>query len=147
MNRAALPEPAVAVDGERVEPRTVWSARSPRLGDVLGSGPIGIDDNVYELGAHSLMATKVHRRVQDLLAVRWMGAAASARVRSRPAFSIRFGISSRRSSRCAVFDHPTVRMLAASVSGRSDDPTEPSGPHGPERHVDRDERGADAVAC
>ena len=149
VNRAALPEPAVAVDSERVQPRTDLERDIASIwGDVLGSGPIGIDDNVYELGAHSLMATKVHRRVQDLLAVRWMGAGASAppSLAARIQHQVRDLVAQEFPLR-AVFDHPTVRMLAASVSGRSDDPTEPSGPDSGERHVDRDERGADAVAC
>ncbi len=151
VDRARLPAPVMWVDCERVLPRTglerdiaaIWE-------DVLGAGAIGIDDNVFELGAHSLMATKVHRRIQELLVVQWMGAGASAPapLAARIQRQVRDLVAEAFPLR-AVFDYPTVRTLAASVSGGSDHPAGPSDPEAAsprEPGRDRAERRADAIA-
>jgi acyl carrier protein len=35
--------------------------------EVLGAGRIGIDDNFFDLGGHSVEVVRVHRRLQEML--------------------------------------------------------------------------------
>jgi amino acid adenylation domain-containing protein len=122
VNRAALPAPSVTIQDERVEPRTNLERDIAQIwGDVFGSGPISIDDNVFELGAHSLMAAKVHQRVQDALVARWAETAGDAppAVASLIVKTVREAVAREFPLR-RVFDYPTVRTLAASVSEAPD---------------------------
>ncbi|NEC04090.1 phosphopantetheine-binding protein, partial [Streptomyces sp. SID7909] len=67
VDRAALPDPGGAslVRAAFVEPRTeaeelvadIWR-------QVLGSGPVGADDDFFDLGGHSLLATRVIARLR-----------------------------------------------------------------------------------
>ena len=131
VDRALLPAPAMWVRSRARpaadRPRARTSRRSGRT--CSAPGAIGIDDNVFELGAHSLMAAKVHRRIQELLVVQWMGAGASApaSLAARIQRQVRDLVADAFPLR-AVFDYPTVRTLAASVSGGSDHPAGPSDP-------------------
>jgi amino acid adenylation domain-containing protein len=69
---AALPAPPWRApgDGERVAPRTeterilagIWC-------EVLGVGVVGVEDNFYELGGRSLLATRVRSRLSEALGV------------------------------------------------------------------------------
>lgn len=67
VDRAALPDPGAAspVRAVHVPPRTeaeelvadVWR-------EVLGTGPLGADDDFFDLGGHSLLATRVVARIR-----------------------------------------------------------------------------------
>jgi acyl carrier protein len=66
IDRAALPEPGVAIRSEvPVPPRTpteetiagIWTA-------LLRRGPVGVEDNFFDLGGDSLLATQVISRVR-----------------------------------------------------------------------------------
>jgi amino acid adenylation domain-containing protein len=67
LDRKALPAPVVTRDAsaELVEPRTdterllavIWK-------DVLGVGTLGIDDDFFDLGGHSMLATQVVARIR-----------------------------------------------------------------------------------
>ncbi|MGW6642430.1 amino acid adenylation domain-containing protein [Streptomyces iakyrus] len=92
LDRAALPEP----DGERPEleefvpPSGDAEEALARLWvEVLGVDRVGATDNFFELGGHSLLATQVTSRIRE-------------------AFELEIPLS-------ALFDHPTVRGLAAVV--------------------------------
>jgi amino acid adenylation domain-containing protein len=70
LDRAALPEPVHAEAGERVAPRTpveqllagIWS-------EVLGVEPVGAFDSFFDLGGHSLAATRVVSRIRKELQI------------------------------------------------------------------------------
>uniref|UniRef100_UPI001651ABD6 non-ribosomal peptide synthetase n=1 Tax=Streptomyces sp. or43 TaxID=2478957 RepID=UPI001651ABD6 len=92
LDRTALPEP----DGERpdleefVAPSGDAEEALARLWiEVLGVDRVGATDNFFELGGHSLLATQVTSRIRE-------------------AFELEIPLS-------ALFDHPTVRGLAAVV--------------------------------
>jgi amino acid adenylation domain-containing protein len=67
LDRKALPAPVVTRDAsaELVEPRTdterllavIWK-------DILGVGTLGIDDDFFDLGGHSMLATQVVARIR-----------------------------------------------------------------------------------
>jgi amino acid adenylation domain-containing protein len=69
LDRKALPEPTpdgVRADVEDAAPRTVveevvagiWS-------EVLGVGQVGVNDNFFDLGGHSLLLTRVYSRLRE----------------------------------------------------------------------------------
>ncbi|MCG3755090.1 non-ribosomal peptide synthetase [Amycolatopsis sp. Poz14] len=93
LDRAALPAPEPAVrERPHVAPRGpveelvagVWS-------EVLGTDGIGVQDDFFDLGGHSVAATRISVRLR---------AALDADVPVR-----------------ALFDHPTIESLAAAVAG------------------------------
>ncbi|MFE4337464.1 phosphopantetheine-binding protein [Streptomyces sp. NPDC056831] len=95
LDRTALPEP----DGERpqlqefVAPSGDAQEALARLwAEVLGVDQVGATDNFFELGGHSLLATQMASRIRD-------------------AFELEIPLS-------ALFDHPTVRGLAAVIEER-----------------------------
>ena len=57
---SVMTEPIGEIEGRLVE---VWE-------DLLGVSPIGVHDNFFEMGGHSLMATRVIARVQGFFGVR-----------------------------------------------------------------------------
>ncbi|GAB4213489.1 MAG: hypothetical protein OHK0022_50680 [Roseiflexaceae bacterium] len=59
--------------------------------DVLGGAPVGIDDNFFDLGGHSLLMLQVNSRLREAL--------------DQPIPMV------------ALFEHPTVRLLAEHLSG------------------------------
>ncbi|HEY2390848.1 MAG TPA: condensation domain-containing protein [Candidatus Angelobacter sp.] len=65
--------------------------------ETLDCKEIGIDDDLFERGAHSLMMAKVHRKLSALLA------SASVGIQDRPPIKL---------SLRAIFDNPTIRNLA-----------------------------------
>lgn len=91
IDRAALPEPAVAVLSETYRaPRTPLEAQLCTLmAEVLGVAQVGLDDDFFALGGHSLTAMALASRVRATLGV-------ELPVRS-------------------IFEAPTVARLAASV--------------------------------
>jgi len=68
IDRHALPEPESASDGEALVPNTafeqvvadVWS-------ELLGRSGVGLRDNFFEIGGHSLAAVRVRHRLQQKL--------------------------------------------------------------------------------
>ena len=89
LDRKALPEPVFAVREFREPVSDVERVVAGVFGEVLGFERVGLDDDFFELGGNSLIATQVVSRV---------GAALDASVPVR-----------------AVFDHPDVVGLAAFV--------------------------------
>ncbi|MFD6157260.1 amino acid adenylation domain-containing protein [Nocardia sp. NPDC060256] len=69
LDRAALPEPQFT-GAEYRAPRTAAERRLAELfADVLGVDQVGIDDNFFALGGHSLLVTQLVGRVRDDMAV------------------------------------------------------------------------------
>jgi amino acid adenylation domain-containing protein len=73
VDRRALPAPPERpdeVDAELVLPRTETEARVAVIwAEVLGAGAIGVEDDVFTLGAHSLAVTQVSARLRARLGV------------------------------------------------------------------------------
>jgi thioesterase domain-containing protein len=69
LDRKALPEPESAA-GEYRGPQTVWETEiCAAFAEVLGIERIGLDDNFFEHGGNSLVATKLAARLSAALAV------------------------------------------------------------------------------
>jgi amino acid adenylation domain-containing protein len=93
LDRQALPEPADRPQG-RIAPRDETELRVARIWEeVLGIGPIGVNERFFDLGGHSLLAVRL-----------------MARLRSE--FGRDLPIS-------ALFQHPTVESLAPALRERS----------------------------
>ncbi|MGY4761311.1 non-ribosomal peptide synthase/polyketide synthase [Paenibacillus caseinilyticus] len=70
IDRRALPEPefGAAADGDYAAPRTDMEARLAEVwSEVLGTGRVGIRDNFFDLGGHSLKATVLISRIHQRL--------------------------------------------------------------------------------
>jgi thioesterase domain-containing protein/acyl carrier protein len=88
LNRAALPAPTITVGGRApANPTEELLARI--FADVLGLPEVGVEDNFFSLGGHSLLIMRVVNQVRETLSVE---------------LSIR-----------ALFDTPTVAQLARSL--------------------------------
>ncbi len=60
IDRAALPEPEIMAKAEYREPSTVTERRIATLfSELLGHAKVGIEDSFFDLGGHSLVATKL----------------------------------------------------------------------------------------
>src|ERR1700743_613449 len=60
IDRASLPDPEIAAKAEYREPATVTERRVAALfSGLLGHGRVGVDDSFFDLGGHSLVATKL----------------------------------------------------------------------------------------
>ena len=96
LNKRALPEPAQHANTLYVAPATAMEAALAAVFEaVLGTGPIGVLDNFFSRGGHSLKAVKAISRIRALH---------NDRLELRD-----------------LFEHPTVRALASRVSaGRSE---------------------------
>jgi amino acid adenylation domain-containing protein len=96
VDRRALPAPELdraAAGTEFVAPRTPVEERLAAIwGEVLGSGQVGIDDDFFSLGGHSLRATRVATRIRD-------------------AFGVDLTVRD-------LFEATTIRQLAVLVDGR-----------------------------
>ncbi|HMG63496.1 MAG TPA: AMP-binding protein, partial [Streptosporangiaceae bacterium] len=103
LDRVALPAPDFgAAAGEFVAPRTAWEETLARVwGQVLGQERIGVHDNFFDLGGHSLHAVRV---------------VAALRAESRDDRAP-VGVME-------MFRHPTVAELAAAAE-RADDTAGP----------------------
>jgi acyl carrier protein len=93
VDRGQLPDPEsvdTLRDAELVAPRTLVERRLAALVvELLGVDPIGITDNFFLLGGHSLLGTQLIARLRD-------------------AFGVDLPLR-------IVFDHPTVEALAGEV--------------------------------
>ncbi|HYJ80694.1 MAG TPA: amino acid adenylation domain-containing protein, partial [Longimicrobiaceae bacterium] len=91
VDRRALPDPAAAAAGEAAAPpETPTEAEVAEIWrEVLEVERVGVGDNFFDLGGHSLRATRILSRVQSRLGVRLTVA--------------------------SLFDHPTVRDMAGMV--------------------------------
>ncbi|WP_431945249.1 non-ribosomal peptide synthase/polyketide synthase [Actinacidiphila sp. bgisy167] len=68
LNRAALPAPDYAGQGERREPASAEEAALCDIfGKVLGVPGFGVDDNFFDLGGHSLLATQLAGHIRATL--------------------------------------------------------------------------------
>ncbi|AUX48172.1 nonribosomal peptide synthase [Sorangium cellulosum] len=68
VDRRALPSPAARRRREYVAPRTpVEEALAAIWADVLGRPQVGVEDNFFDLGGHSLMAIPLMHRIQQAL--------------------------------------------------------------------------------
>ncbi|HSU16596.1 non-ribosomal peptide synthetase [Longimicrobium sp.] len=103
LDRKALPDPGdVPATRRHVPPRTpaeegvaaIWA-------EVLGRGPVGVDDDFFELGGHSLLAARVVSRVRARFGV---------------------GLTVR-----ALFEAPTVEALARAVDAERAGASDPEG--------------------
>ncbi|MGW5400092.1 amino acid adenylation domain-containing protein [Streptomyces sp. NPDC003952] len=66
LDRTALPDVIGRRAEETVEPRSSTETVLCKIyGEVLGYGPIGIDDDFFVLGGHSLLATQMATRIRD----------------------------------------------------------------------------------
>jgi amino acid adenylation domain-containing protein len=98
LNRAALPLPGQASDA--AAPINPPRGRTERLiakvwEDVLDRRPISIDDNFFDAGGDSLLVIVIHARLQDQLR--------------------------RKIEFISLFEHPTIRLLAARLDGAEDE--------------------------
>jgi amino acid adenylation domain-containing protein len=67
LDRRALPAVQPAARGRGDEPRTPAQRRVAQvLAEVLGCGPVGVDDDFFALGGHSLLAAKTVARLGGL---------------------------------------------------------------------------------
>ncbi|MGG7099751.1 amino acid adenylation domain-containing protein [Rhodococcus sp. 24CO] len=97
LDRRSLPSPILGSQAAFRSPTTATEiAVAAVLADILGSGPLGLDDNFFHLGGNSLAATTVVARVAEATGVR---------------IALR-----------ALFDHPTVSGIAASVAHATQTP-------------------------
>ncbi|MFE3698557.1 non-ribosomal peptide synthase/polyketide synthase, partial [Nocardia tengchongensis] len=98
LDRKALPDPVFSADaaGYRAPRTAAEEIVAGVFADVLGHDRVGVDDNFFDLGGNSLVATQVVARISA-------------------AFSTRLGVR-------ALFETPTVAGLAARVeaAGPSD---------------------------
>ncbi|MGW2997318.1 alpha/beta fold hydrolase [Streptomyces sp. NPDC001193] len=96
LDRAALPDPDPADLRGGVEPTPPRDALEARLAGIwerlLDGGPVGVDDDFFESGGHSIDALRLIGRINQ-------------------AFGERLGVS-------AVLEHPTVARQAALLRGR-----------------------------
>jgi amino acid adenylation domain-containing protein/thioester reductase-like protein len=98
LDRSALPPPSVALTTgiAAAPPETALEHRLVRIWqDVLGQQDIGVSDDFFMLGGHSLLATMAALRLRHEL-----GLAAPVRL---------------------IFEHPTIRELAAALANGSND--------------------------
>ncbi|GAA1855041.1 hypothetical protein GCM10009836_38870 [Pseudonocardia ailaonensis] len=93
LDRRALPEPAPERGAGRAPSSATEIALAGLFGQVLGVDGVAVDDSFFDLGGHSLVATRLVSRIRAEL-----GADLSVR---------------------AIFDAPTVRALAALVDTAS----------------------------
>jgi amino acid adenylation domain-containing protein len=92
VDRGALPEPVRETDGESpgLQPRTpLEAALAGMLCDLLGLEQVGVDENFFVLGGHSLLGAQLIVRIRD-----------------------RFGVEL---SLRNLFDNPTVEGIAQTV--------------------------------
>ncbi|HEX2091511.1 MAG TPA: amino acid adenylation domain-containing protein [Longimicrobiaceae bacterium] len=104
LDRRALPAPATAEPGRRLEPGTELEARIAALwGELLGVEAVGVEDNFFDLGGHSLLIV----RLQAMLASE-LGHEVTV---------------------AELFQYPTVRSLAGRLKGHAETDAADAGEH------------------
>ncbi|WP_413752530.1 amino acid adenylation domain-containing protein [Streptomyces sp. R-74717] len=102
-DRKALPDPVAAEESSGTAPRTAReSALCVLFAQVLKTERVGIDDNFFDLGGHSLQVARLVLLI-------------------RSGLGVECGVET-------VFDAPTVRELAARLTGEADTANAPTGP-------------------
>ncbi|MBP2192502.1 non-ribosomal peptide synthetase [Nocardia goodfellowii] len=96
LDRRALPHPELGARAYRAPATPLERAVAAVFTEVLGCERVGADDDFFELGGNSLIATRVAARLESALAKR---------------VSVRL-----------VFDAPTVSALATALAGAADRP-------------------------
>ncbi len=92
LDKRALPEPEAASGREYIAPRNKTEETLAGIfEEILGVTPVGIEDNFFEMGGHSLRATRVVNQIE---------AKTGARLLLK-----------------AIFTAPTVKLLAKEVEG------------------------------
>jgi hypothetical protein len=102
LDRTALPEPAVGRSSgfAAAGPCTLTERRVAAIWrEVLGLPRIGVTDNFFEIGGHSLSIAAVHARLTEQ--------------------------EGRRLHLVDMFKYPTIRALAAQLDGPGSDPSTP----------------------
>ncbi|RVW00069.1 condensation domain-containing protein, partial [Rhodococcus xishaensis] len=70
LDRSGLPDPEFVSAVEYREPGSAdEQVLAALFGEVLGVGPVGVDDGFFDLGGHSLSATRLVSRVRSVLGV------------------------------------------------------------------------------
>jgi len=70
IDRAALPEPQITAGAEYRDPATETERRIAALfAELLGHDRVGVDDSFFDLGGHSLVATKLATAIRSECAV------------------------------------------------------------------------------
>jgi amino acid adenylation domain-containing protein len=96
LDRAALPAPDAPQDGPVAPPRDGLETQIAALwAELLGLPRVSIHDNFFDLGGHSLLVVRTHRRLREMFPDRELPVV-------------------------ALFEHPTVASLAERLRG--DDP-------------------------
>ncbi len=97
LDRRALPSPILASTKVFRPPTTPTEGKvAAVLADILSSGPLGLDDNFFHLGGNSLVATTAVARLTEATGVK---------------MPLR-----------ALFDHPTVSGIAATIERAAQTP-------------------------
>ncbi len=98
-----VPDRAREDDGELVPPRTELEARLAEIwSEILDVSPIGVYDNFFHLGGHSLLIARIQGRVRAVLGLE---------------MPLR-----------ALFEQPTIAALAAAMGQPADSGSSPEGP-------------------
>lgn len=99
LDRAALPAPEAVqgLDEEYEAPRSkIEAVIAQAWCEVLGRERVGVHDNFFDLGGHSLLLMQVHAKLERALA--------------------------HKLPMVALFEHPTVASLASAIHGERDEP-------------------------
>jgi acyl transferase domain-containing protein/aryl carrier-like protein len=100
VDTSSLPTPQRAAGAGQVAPRgEIERAIAAVWQEALGVPRVGVNDNFFDLGGHSLLMAKVHARLQEFL----------------PGLSL-----------IDLFKHPTIAALARSVAGETREAARPT---------------------
>jgi len=115
LDRASLPEPGVGMAGAKAAvytaPRTQTEREVVRIwAEVLETEQVGLDDNFFDLGGHSLLLAQVHAKLRQKIA---------------PELAM-----------IDLFKYPTVRALVQYLIGGAKAESSPPAPLAPERETE-----------
>ena len=96
LDKRALPEPEAISGQEYIAPRNkTEQAIAGIFEEILGVSPVGIEDNFFEMGGHSLRAIRVVNQIEEKI-------------------GIRLPIKT-------IFTDPTVKLIAKEIEGRKEE--------------------------